>query len=129
MSHNSTIKSVVNLKCPKCHKGDLFINKNVYKYKHFFDMPDNCAKCNQDFQIETGFYLGAMFVSYALTIGLNVGIFIVFAIFNAYELYSFLIVAGISLIITLPYVAKVSRSVWIAFNVNYDPKAIKKYEA
>lgn len=129
MPQNSTLISVITLKCPKCHEGDLYVNKSIFKYKDFFNMPDHCPKCNQDFQIETGFYLGAMFVSYALTVALNVGIFIVFLIFDAYELVSFLIAASFSLIITLPYVAKVSRSIWIAFNVQYDPKAIDNYEA
>jgi len=76
MSQNSNIlKSTLNLKCPKCHEGDLFCNTRVYRYKGFFDMPNRCPKCNQDFQIEAGFYLGAMFVSYALTVALNVAVF------------------------------------------------------
>ncbi|MBL4593206.1 MAG: DUF983 domain-containing protein [Flavobacteriales bacterium] len=129
MSHNSTIVSTVALKCPKCHEGNLFVNKNVYQYKRFFDMPNNCPKCNQDFQIETGFYLGAMFVSYGLTIGLNIGIFVAFVIFDAYELVPFLIASGASLIVTVPYITKVSRSIWITLNINYDPKAIENYEA
>jgi len=93
------------------------------------DMPENCTKCNQDFQIETGFYLGAMFVSYGLTIGLNIGIFVAFVIFDAYELVPFLIASGASLIVTVPYITKVSRSIWITLNINYDPKAIENYEA
>ena len=128
MSQKSTLISVIALKCPKCHAGDLYLNKSIYKYKDFFNMPDYCPKCNQDFQIETGFYLGAMFVSYALTVALNITIFIAFVIFNAYEMVTFLITAGVTLIVTLPYIAKVSRSIWIAFNVQYDPKAIENYE-
>jgi uncharacterized protein (DUF983 family) len=122
------IKSVLKIKCPKCHGGDLFCNNNPYQFKGFFDMPDNCPKCGQDFQIEPGFYLGAMFVSYALTIGLNIGVFVVFLLFDAYSLIPFLIAAALVLMITIPYLTKVSRSIWIALTINYNPNAIKEYE-
>ncbi len=129
MSQNSNIlKSVFKFKCPKCHVGDLFSNTAIYQYKGFFDMPNNCPKCNQDFQIETGFYLGAMFVSYALAVVLNLFVFVCFLIFDAYELISFLVVAAIILLITMPYVIKVSRSLWIALSISYNPNAIKDYE-
>ena len=130
MSKNSSIfRSVLKIKCPKCHEGDMFCNKNVYQFKGFFDMPDYCPKCNQDFQMEAGFYLGAMFISYALTIAQNVALFVAFVTFNAYSLVPFLITAAIFLIITGPYILKVSRSIRIAFSINYDPNAIKDYEA
>jgi uncharacterized protein (DUF983 family) len=130
MSQNpSLFTSVIKIKCPKCHEGDMFCNKNVYQYKGFFDMPDNCPKCNQDFQLEAGFYLGAMFVSYALTIALNVAVFVAFTVFKSYSLVPFLIAAAIALILTGPYIIKISRSIWIAFSISYDPNAIKDYEA
>ena len=66
------LSSILQLKCPKCRQGDLFCNKSSYKYKGFFDMPKKCSECGQDFEIETGFYYGAMYVSYALTIALTV---------------------------------------------------------
>jgi len=92
-------------------------------------MPAECDKCGQDFEPETGFYLGAMYVSYALTIALNVAIFVALLVFQCYSLTNFFIAAGIFLVITLPYVFKISRSIWIAMMVKYDPNAIKNHEA
>lgn len=130
MSQNPNIlSSILRFKCPKCHEGDLFCNKHIYQIKGFFKMPKACNKCGQDFEPETGFYLGAMYVSYALTIALNVSIFVALLIFEAYSLTNFFIVAGILLVITLPYVFKISRSIWIAIMIKYDPNAIKNYEA
>jgi uncharacterized protein (DUF983 family) len=121
--------SVLTFKCPKCHEGDLFYNKHIYQYKGFFDMPDQCPKCGQDFQMEPGFYFGAMYVSYALTIAINVAIFVALLVFKVYSLTNFFIVAGIVLLITLPYIFKISRSVWIAMMIKYDSHAIENYEA
>ena len=123
------LNSIIKYKCPKCREGDLFVNKNAFKYKNFLDVSDNCPKCNQDFQIEAGFYLGAIFVSYALTIALTTSIFVAFAVFNIYSLVPFLITAGICLIITTPMILHVSRSIWIAMSVAYKSNAISDYEA
>ena len=130
MPKNSNVfSSVMRFKCPRCHEGDLFCNKNVYRFKDFFKMPETCEKCGQDFEPETGFYLGAMYVSYALTVALNVAIFVALLVFQSYSLTNFFIVAGILLVVTLPYIFKISRSIWIAMMIRYDPNAIKNYEA
>lgn len=124
----NAIASVLLLKCPKCRQGDLFFNKKIYQYKGFFDMPRKCPKCGQDFQIETGFYYGAMYVSYAITIALIVAVFTALVVFNLFSIELFLLLDFIVLLISLPYVFKVSRSIWIALMIKYDPKAIEKYE-
>lgn len=123
-----SITSVLLLKCPKCRQGDLFCNKKTYQYKGFFDMPRKCTKCGQDFEIETGFYYGAMYVSYAITIALIVVVFTATYIFNIFSIELFLILDFLVLLITLPYVFKVSRSIWIALMIKYDPRAMEKYE-
>ncbi len=128
MPHHSNVLSVIKLKCPKCHEGDLFINKNTYKYKGFFDMPENCTKCNQDFQIETGFYLGAMYSSYAITIIINVTVFLILSLFLEYNIGLFLTIDLFILLLTMPYVFKISRAIWLAIMIQYDPKAVAKHE-
>ena len=129
MSQNSSVLiSVVKLKCPKCHEGDLFINKNIFKYKGFFDMPNNCTKCDQDFQIEPGFYYGAMYSSYAITIIINAAVFLTLASFLEYNLGLFLGIDLFILLITMPYVFKISRAIWLAIMIKYDPKAISNHE-
>lgn len=121
------INSILTCKCPKCREGDLFVNKKAYQYKGFLDIHNNCSKCNQDFQIEAGFYLGAMFVSYGLTIALTVAVFVAFVVLNIYSLVPFLIAVGIVLIITTPLILRISRSIWIAMSVKYKPNAILDY--
>jgi uncharacterized protein (DUF983 family) len=123
------INSILKCKCPKCHEGNLFLNEKTYQYKKFLDMPDNCPKCNQDYQIESGFYIGAMYIGYGLTIAITVAVFVAFTTFNAYSLVPFLITLGIVLLMTTPYILRVSRSIWIAMSVRFDPNAITNYAA
>lgn len=118
------LSSILQLKCPKCRQGDLFCNKSSYKYKGFFDMPKKCSECGQDFEIETGFYYGAMYVSYALTIALTVAVFVALTVLNFFSIEVFLITDFIVLLVALPYVFRVSRSIWIALMIKYDENAI-----
>ena len=125
----SLIPSVLQLKCPGCRKGDLFCNSSSYRYKGFFDMPKHCDECGQDFEIETGFYYGAMYVSYALTIAITVAVFVALTVFGLFSILTFLISDTIALLVTMPYITRLSRSIWIAMMVKYNPNSISKNES
>ena len=56
-------------KCPQCFEGNLFTHK-AYNLRNLSGMPPNCPICAEDFAREPGFYFGAAYVSYALTVGL-----------------------------------------------------------
>ncbi len=116
------LTSVLKLKCPQCGEGDLFCNKNIYQYKGFFDMPDKCPKCGQDFQIEPGFYYGAMYVSYGLTIAITVAIFVAMTVFNIFSIAGFIIADVVILFLALPIIFKISRALWLTINVKKDKK-------
>lgn len=114
--------SVVKDKCPRCNEGDLFINKNWYKLNNIAAMPDRCPVCGQDFKIEDGFYLGATYVSYGITVGLAVPL-----LAAAYYLFHLDFMALLPILVALllvltPPIVRVSRSIWINFFVHYDPE-------
>lgn len=57
---------MLNEKCPNCEEGDVFI-----KNQSFFSLPkmkEDCDNCNYHFEIEPGYFLGAMYVSYGLAV-------------------------------------------------------------
>jgi len=94
-------------------EGDLFLNKNPYSLKGMFDMPERCSVCGQDFQIEPGFYLGAMWVSYPIVIGLIIG-FIAFGhwVLGLHMLASFLF-ATVILLLLCPPLIRYSRAIYL----------------
>ena len=61
-----SVKNILACKCPRCKEGNLFKQNNIFEARSLFDMYENCPKCGQDFVVEPGFYLGAMWVSYLL---------------------------------------------------------------
>ncbi|MDG1260115.1 MAG: DUF983 domain-containing protein [Flavobacteriales bacterium] len=122
--------SILRFKCPKCHEGDLFEEKNAYKFKSLINMPSHCPKCQENYLREPGFYFGAAYVSYGLTIALFVAVYVALITFNAlgwieYSLTThpatLLITLFTLLILLLPLIARLSRSIWINMFVKYDP--------
>ncbi len=94
-------------------ESDLFLNKNPYALKQMFDMPDRCPVCGQDFQIEPGFYLGAMWVSYPIVIALII-MFIALGHFvlGLHMIASFLF-STILLILISPPLIRYSRAAYL----------------
>lgn len=113
--------SVVKDKCPRCNEGDLFVNKNWYKLSKIAAVHDHCHVCGQDFKVEDGFYLGATYVSYAITVGFTVPLLAVsYYVFDLDFMALLPIMIGLLLVLTPPIV-RISRSIWINFFVHYDP--------
>lgn len=52
------------MRCPACREAQLFENRNPYILSKLLKMHKQCPSCEQDFEIEVGFYWGAMMISY-----------------------------------------------------------------
>lgn len=62
----SRSSAILHERCPRCYEGQLFTHR-PYSLK-FMEMNKNCPVCGQDLEVEPGFYYGAMYISYALTL-------------------------------------------------------------
>lgn len=117
--------SIFEMKCPRCHEGDLF-ETGSFSFQKSFDMPERCPKCDQAYFLGPGFYYGAMFISYVITAFYALifcGILIlVFGVFWKTAFFMMLV----SMAILFVWFFRLARAVWINFNVSYDPKAIGK---
>lgn len=113
--------SIFNLKCPRCHEGDLF-KTETFSFKEPFEMHDRCPHCDLNYMPEPGFYYGAMFISYIFIGWFSIG-FVAFLRWvvgwsiNA----SFALLIAICAIFFV-WLFRMARSIWININVKYDPK-------
>ncbi|MCW3083622.1 MAG: hypothetical protein JWP12_988 [Bacteroidetes bacterium] len=120
MSYKDTkMYSILSNKCPHCHEGNFFEDNNPYKLKTFAHMNNRCPVCNEDFKRETGFYFGATYVSYALTVAFGVGLYILLSVIGNMDTVPFLITFSILLIILLPVFYRLARLTWINMFVGY----------
>lgn len=128
LSKGSKLYTIFNASCPRCQEGPLFKNKNPYG-KDGMKMHDECQHCGESFKREPGFYFGAAYVSYGLTVALWVAVFVALVCFDWWGLISFsffensmtFFLSGlIALIIALPILYRLSRTIWIAMFVKYE---------
>jgi uncharacterized protein (DUF983 family) len=124
ISKESKLYSILYNKCPRCHEGDLFVYKNPYTKLAFKKMYSKCPLCGQPTEPEPGFFQGAMYVSY----GVSVGICFVFGgllLFTNLQAEVILAILFAILIILLPWIFRVSRMIWLNLFISYKPQALK----
>lgn len=63
--------SITHFTCPRCHEGAFFLS-HPYNLAKAGDTHDNCPVCGQKYNLEPGFYYGAMYVSYAIGVAVCV---------------------------------------------------------
>ena len=121
----SKLYSILFLKCPRCHKGEFF-EANPYKLSNFNKVKDHCPKCKLKYSIEPSFYTGSMYVSYAVGIAVAVATYVLSLIFNLQlSLVSLFISIVVVLILTMPWIAAVSKSIWANMFFTYANKIAK----
>lgn len=116
---NTKLYSILYNKCPKCHQGDFFVHKNPFR-KDFAKMHDNCPHCGELFNMEVGFYYGAMYVSYGLNIALGVGMFLLLVLLLKLDLLVYLFSFFGVVVVLFPWIMRISRLIYINMFVKFD---------
>ncbi len=108
----SYITNVITGRCPNCKKTKVFkTNGNPFLFKMPV-MNEKCGECGYHFHRETGFYFGAMYMSYALTVAEMVAVFVIGLILNLSFLQTFIGVVLVILILSM-FNYKLSRLMWL----------------
>jgi uncharacterized protein (DUF983 family) len=118
--------SLIHHKCPRCRKGNMFLEQNPYKLKGFMKMYERCPSCEQFLEIEKGFYYGTSYISYALTIALSATTCVAWWLTIGFSQTDnrfvwWLGTNTLVLILSQPYLMRFSRSFWLSFFVGYNP--------
>ncbi len=114
------LKYILQLKCPKCRKGNLFENNNPYRLKTLNVMKQKCRVCGLKYVIEPGFYLGAAYVSYALQVATGIVVFLLLNSFDEISTNWIVFIIASVVVLASPYYIVLSRSFWIYFFVQFD---------
>ncbi len=122
---NASVLNLLQCKCPRCRRGDMFSYSNPYDLKNFMKMNEVCPVCGQIFDIEVGFYYGTSFVSYALTVAFSGFTFAVWWFLIGFGLednriFYWLGANALLLLAMQPLFMRFSRTLWLAFFVRYD---------
>ena len=114
----SLLSNILHGKCPVCKKGKMF---NYTFPLRAGTMNETCSHCHTKFEQEPGFFFGAMYVSYALTVAECVAVFVLcqffFDEFLDVRMIPFLI---LPILLLAPINYRLSRVIWCyLFSSNY----------
>lgn len=118
MSH--PLVHILNNECPHCHKGKVFNEKNIFFNIGFPKMNQYCSHCQYKFEKEPGYFFGAMYVNYGLTVAQGIATYLIAQPFFP-ELFDLRIIAIIAFVILAmaPFNIRLSRLLWIYMFKNY----------
>ncbi len=117
---DSVFYGMVNMKCPRCHEGDMFPSGTLYNVRKFATMNKRCEHCNQSFDPEPGYYFGAMLVSYAMSTAIFVAVWVILALIYDDVTLTMMVIAILAIVLgLLPINFRLSRSIWINAMVKY----------
>ncbi len=116
--------SMAKMKCPNCHKGNMYTNNSILPLKELLKMPERCPVCNQKYEIELGFWYGTGYVSYAISVGTIFAIAVIYALTVGFSwkdnsIYVFIGVMISSLILLQPWIMRYSRVLYLYVFVKY----------
>lgn len=118
--------SLLKLKCPRCRRGDLFKN-SAFSLKKVLDMPEHCPHCDLKYEIEPGFFWGAMYISYSLICAISI-VFITLLLAFKFKWYILGAIYVTVVILLNNIIARYSRvlMIYLFSQVRFDIKYYKK---
>ncbi len=111
-------------KCPRCHTGKFWPHHPYYNL--FFNsgkLYENCPHCGLKYYREIGFWYGAMYVGY----GLSIGVFLIgwaatyLLLPEEWSPWWQIGIICSAIILLMPVTYFLSRLIWINFFVAYEP--------
>jgi uncharacterized protein (DUF983 family) len=124
LKKGSKLYSILTGTCPRCQKESMYEDSNLLHLSKIIKMEENCSHCGLKYQIEPSFFYGAMYVSYGLNVAVGIFTFIILFQFDL-KLFSLFVGIIIALIVSFPFVMRLSRNIYINIFVSYKPE-IKK---
>lgn len=115
----SLINSILTVKCPRCREGNMFPAGTLYTTR-FSEMYPTCACCGQVFEPEPGYYYGAMYVSFAFSTAVFLGVLFVLSLLTEEITLPMVMTAVLAIMVgLLPVIFRLSRVLWIHLFVRY----------
>lgn len=107
------LAAVITLRCPRCLEGRV--------WRRLVTMNTTCPVCGFVFDRESGYFAGAMVVSYALAVPILAAIVIGLITLGGLDAVVALIVGNTAYLVLVPFIFRYSRVVWLHLDWLIDP--------
>ena len=118
--------SVATNTCAHCHKGKVFEGKNPYSFSNGLKMKDACSECGIKYEKEPGFFYGSLYVSYALSSGMFIVLYLSDALWIHMDTALLLTLIVVLILGLYPVTYRLGRLFWMNFFTRYDKKYKKE---
>ncbi len=110
-------------KCPRCREGNIF-KHSLFDIRGFWKMYDRCSHCSVTFEPEPGFYFGAMFVSYAISVVIFATIGVALYVLGNPADWIYILAIVVGAVLFTPFSFRYSRILFLYFfgGIGYDPE-------
>lgn len=114
MQTKGLVPAMLHHKCPRCRQGNMYKTSGLnIKYAA---MHEKCEHCNFKFEVEPGFFYGAMFVSYVFSVAIIISVFTaIYILFSNPELWVYLVGICSAIVLTMPLSFRYSRTCMLYF--------------
>jgi uncharacterized protein (DUF983 family) len=113
MSKPNRLVAILAQRCPVCLVGPVF--------NSMFGAHKNCPHCGVRYERETGFYLNAMFVAYAMALVILAPSFLILYL-RGVSTFWFSVIMGAEVLLMWPLVFRYSRIIWMHLDQLFDPR-------
>lgn len=112
MQQKNTSKVLAEGKCPQCHEGNMF-KYPLTQIRHFAKMNQLCPNCGLRFEVEPGFFIGAMYISYGFSVAILITIGLILSFSGVTSTFTYVVATfGVSLLL-LPIIFRYSRILFL----------------
>jgi uncharacterized protein (DUF983 family) len=113
----SALNAMLHQLCPRCRTGTIF-RKSVFLFPA---MRERCPACDLKFEREEGYFLGAMYIGYALALAMIAVFGVLLWSFAGWPFQKTVIAAVLLFLPFAPVLALMARVLWIYLDQTIDP--------
>ena len=107
------LAAIIALRCPRCLNGRV--------WRRFVSMNPTCPECGFVFERESGYFAGAMVVSYGLAVPILAAIVIALITMGGLDPVVALIIGNTAYLVLVPFIFRYSRVMWLHLDWLIDP--------
>ena len=104
----TVFEAFIKQKCPKCRQGEMFPYA-TYNISRFYLDNKNCPVCGLKYEVEPGFFTGAMYFSYAINVAIIVVLGVALNLLTDLSIYTVITIVIAGVLIAVPMTFRYSR--------------------
>jgi uncharacterized protein (DUF983 family) len=112
--------AIAHAACPRCRRGPIF-RASLLRLRGYLAMHEHCPVCGLKFEREPGYFLGAMYFSYMLSIPPVLVLLLLFWRFTSWRFDLVVVAAFVAYLPFVPMVTRFARVVWMYLDRHFDP--------